>query len=201
MNPKLNEFRKKLIIETAHEYFKTYGYTNVQVEKIAKELEMGIGTIYSIFGSKEGLFLSWLFYIVNKAYQELKDQFEMQNNPIKQCEIFANFKLMYYEKNRSVFKDYIKNNPFFLKDATRGEDNPMKKIYLLLATSIERLIEKETNLMTKDAYHLAYLLDGIVDSYIEYYSDNEKVNLTSKTHETVRMFLNAIGMSNYEYEM
>ena len=56
--------------------------------------------------------------------------------------------------------------------------------------------------MTKDCYHLAYLLDGIVDSYIECYSEeNKEVNLVTKTKDVVRIFLNAIGMSDYEYEI
>lgn|SRR5574344_36910 len=199
MNQKLNEFRKKLIIETAHKYFKNSGYTNVQVDKIAKELEMGVGTIYSIFGSKEGLFLSWLFYVVNKAYLSLKEEFDKQENPIKQCENFAKFKLMYYEENKSVFRDYMKNNPFFLKETSRGEENPMKKIYLMLAEPIEKLIKDKKNLVVKNGYHLAYLLDGIVDSYIEYYSESQTVDLTSKTHDVIRIFLNSIGMYDYEY--
>lgn len=200
MNKKVNEFRKQLIIETAHEHFRTVGYANVQVDKLAKELGIGVGTIYSIFGSKEGLFLSWLFYIVNKAYNEIKDKMAVESNPLKQCEIFANFKLAYYEKNKSVFKDYIKNNPFFLKDATRGKENPMKKIYLLVSGAIEKLIEGQQGVFSSDSNHLAYLLDGIVDSFISYYSEKEEVDLTSKTSEVIKMFLNSIGMGGYKYE-
>lgn len=200
MNKKVNEFRKKLIIETAHEQFRTVGYANVQVDKLAKELGIGVGTIYSIFGSKEGLFLGWLFYVVNNAYLDIKEKFQNEKNPIKQCEIFANFKLAYYEKNKSVFKDYIKNNPFFLKDATRGKENPMKKIYLLVSESITKLIDGQDGLFSYDSNHLAYLLDGIVDSYISYYSEKEDVDLESKTSEVIRMFLNSIGMGGYKYE-
>lgn len=201
MNKKVNEFKKQLIIDAANTYFRADGYAGVQVDKIAKELEIGVGTIYSIFGSKEGLFVSWLFSVVNKVYKEINEEFKKQSNPLLQCEIFVKFKLTYYEKNKSVFKDYIKNNPFFLKDATRGIENPMKRIYMLIAKAIENLIEKENDLFNKDIYHLAYLLDGITDSYIEYYSEKEDVNLESKTREVIRMFLNAIGMNKYEYKV
>ena len=96
-------------------------------------------------------------------------------------------------------------NQFLLKDAVRGKENPMKKVYSLVAESIEELINKNgdiKNPLTKDYYYLAYLLDGIVDSYIECYSrEGEDVNLTTKTREVIRRFLNAIGMNGYEYEV
>ena len=51
-----------------------------------------------------------------------------------------------------------------------------------------------------DCYHLAYVLDGLVDSYIECYAqENNEINLVTKTKDVMRLFLNAIGMKDYEY--
>lgn len=202
LNDKITEFKKNLIIETSEKYFKEFGYAGTQIDKIAKELGIGVGTIYSFFGSKDGLFFNWLFSIMNKAYMEIKEQFEIEKNPILQCEIFVRYKLMYYEKNKSIFCDYMQNQ-FFLKDASRGKENPMKKVYKLVSNSIEKFINQErvVNEFVKDFYHLAYVLDGIVDSYIECYSQGQyDVNLVTKTDDVMRMFLNSIGMGNYEYQ-
>lgn len=204
MNEKVNKFKKNLVIEKAHEYFSKYGYTGVQVDKLAKELGIGVGTIYSLFGSKEGLFIGWLFNLMEKAYEEIKEQFEIQKDPLLQCEIFAKYKLTYYEKNKTVFKDYMQNQ-FFLNKASRGKDNPMKKVYSLVASAIEKLTEAhcdKNNPLVKDSYHLAYLLDGIIDSFIECYTyEDEGIDLVTKTREVIRLFLNSIGINGYKYEI
>lgn len=197
MNNKVAEFKKDLVIDAAKKYFVT-GYNGTQVDKIAKELGIGVGTIYSMFGSKEGLFLAWLFSIIDKAYEEMKLQFDAQKDPLLRCEIFVNFKLSYYEKNKSVLRDYMQNNQFFLKNSARRKENPMQKIYSLLAKAIEDLFDSRPYLKEKsptcDYMLLAYNLDGIVNSYIEYFvAEEQTVNFATKTWEIVIMFLNIIG--------
>lgn len=204
MNEKVNNFKKGLIIETAHKYFELYGYTGVQINKIAKDLGMGVGTIYSMFGSKEGLFQSWVFSLFEKAYAEVKAKFETESNPISKCVFFVNFKLSYYEKNKSILRDYMQNNPLFLKNTARKKENPMKKIYLLVADAIKEIID-QTNQKTseadaKDYYLLAYVLDSIINSYIERFSEDENVNYATKTDEVIKMFLNTIGVKELKYE-
>lgn len=206
MNDKINNFKRSLIIETAHKYFKLYGYTGVQIDKIAKELGIGVGTIYSMFGSKEGLFLSWVFSIIEGAYKELKAKFEDEKNPLLRCKIFVSFKLGYYEKNKSILRDYIQNNQIFLKNTARGKENPMKKIYALVADSIKELTKisgvNESKLITCDYYLLAYLLDSIINSYIERFTeDEENLNLTTKTDEVVKIFMNSIGVRELQNEI
>ncbi|MBP7212100.1 TetR/AcrR family transcriptional regulator [bacterium] len=201
MNQEVIEFKKKLIIDTAEKYFREFGYDGTQIDKIAKELSIGVGTIYSFFESKSGLFYHWLFSITETAYNEIKTQFEIEKKPILQCEIFVKYKFMYYEKNKSIFRDFLQNQTV-IKGANKGKENPMKKVYKLLAKSIEEFIkeEKVSNEFTKDCYNLAYVLDGLINSYIECYSqENPELNMITKTKDVMRMFLNAIGMGNYEY--
>ena len=72
LNEKVEEFKKKLILDTAHAYFSKYGYEKTQIDKIAKELSVGVGTIYGYFKSKEGLFMAWFEHIVDNAFNEIK---------------------------------------------------------------------------------------------------------------------------------
>lgn len=110
MNQEVIEFKKKLIIDTAEKYFREFGYDGTQIDKIAKELSIGVGTIYSFFESKSGLFYHWLFSITETAYNEIKTQFEIEKKPILQCEIFVKYKFMYYEKNKSIFRDFCRES-------------------------------------------------------------------------------------------
>ena len=46
MNPKDQESRKFKILESAHKLFSHYGFEKTTIEDIAKEAELGKGTIY-----------------------------------------------------------------------------------------------------------------------------------------------------------
>lgn len=202
MNKKINEFKRKLIIETAHKYFELHGYTGVQINIIAKELEIGVGTIYSMFGSKEGLFLACFFSLVEKAYEDVKTEFESEKNPISKCVYFVKYKLSYYEKKKSILRDYMQNNQLFLKNASRRKENPMRKIYDLVADAIKEIVKtNKVECQTQDYYLLAYLLDSITNSYIERFSEDENVNFATKTEEVIQMFLNTIGARELKYEV
>jgi len=199
MNNKINEFKRKLIIETAQKYFLLYGYAGVKIDKIAKELGIGVGTIYSMFGSKEGLFLSWTFSIIENAYEEIKAYCEIEKNPLLKCKYFINFKLGHYEKNKAVLRDYMQNNQLFLKNTARRKENPMKKVYNIIADVIKELIyqynPKNESPKKYDYYLLAYLLDSIINGYIERFCEmDENINLTTKSDEVLEMFLNTIGV-------
>lgn len=197
MNDKVNKFKRKLIIETAQKHFRLHGYTGVKIDAIAKELGIGVGTIYSMFGSKEGLFLSWTFSIMENAYQEIKVRFETEKNPLLKLKYYIDYKLGYYEKNKSVLRNYMENNQFFLKNTSRRKENPVKKVYNIIAEVIKELIQQsgEKDKIDKkyDYYLLAYLLDNIINGYIERFcEDDEDVNLTTKSDEVLKMFLSAI---------
>ena len=48
----VDELKKRLIIDTANKYFKISGYEKTQIDKISKELGIGVGTIYGYFKNK-----------------------------------------------------------------------------------------------------------------------------------------------------
>ena len=58
MNPKDQESRKFKILESAHKLFSHYGFEKTTIEDIAKEAELGKGTIYLEFDSKEAILMA-----------------------------------------------------------------------------------------------------------------------------------------------
>lgn len=177
MNDKINELRKNLIIETAGKYFQECGYEKTQIEKIAKELSIGVGTIYSYYGSKEGLFVAWLSFMVDNAYDELLAK--NVTSPIKKLKWFIEYKLNYYEKNKSTLRDYVYNNKLAL---TRN--NPINKLYSYIADGIKDCCPN------KDCHVLAVILDNVVNSYIE----SSKGDLSEKKDEILAMFLRILEL-------
>ncbi len=183
LNDKVDELKKNMILDAASEYFKTLGYEKTQIDKISKDLSIGVGTIYGYFKSKEGLFMAWLGRIIDTAYEELQKSCENVTNPIEKLAMVIDYKLGYFEKNRTTVKGYMENNQLFLRNISRRKEHPMAKIHEHCAEILKEL--KPMN--DSEAYLLANIFDGLLNTYIECFYEFE--NLTEKKQEILERFL------------
>ncbi len=188
LNEKVDELKKKLILDTASEYFGTLGYEKTQIDRISKDLSIGVGTIYGYFASKEGLFMAWLKSIIDKASNEMQEYCSSEVNPIEKLKMIVEYKIKYFEKNKTTIKGYMQNNQLFLRGISRRKEHPMAKVYNYCAEIIKALKPMEDN----DAYLLAIIFDGIINSYIECSLEND--NLIEKQDEIVERFLRLVGV-------
>lgn len=188
LNEKVDELKKKLILDTASEYFKTLGYEKTQIDKIAKDLSIGVGTIYGYFASKEGLFMAWLKYVIDNASAEMQEYCADVVNPIQKLKMVVEYKIKYFEKNRTTIKGYMQNNQLFLRGISRRKEHPMAKVYNYCAEIIKNL----KNMADNEAYLLATIFDGIINSYIECSLEDDI--LIEKQDEIVERFLRLVGV-------
>lgn len=188
LNEKVDELKKKMILDTASEYFKSLGYEKTQIDKISKDLSIGVGTIYGYFKSKEGLFLAWLQSIIDKAYVDLKNHCETSDEPVGKLKMIVEYKIKYFEKNKTTIKGYMENNQLFLRGISRRKEHPMAKVYEYCAEIIKDIKPVDDN----EAYLLASIFDGIINSYIE--CSLEEDNLIEKIDEIVERFLRLVGV-------
>ncbi len=169
VSEQIDNLRRTLILESAHKYFDTLGYEKTSIDKIAKDLSIGVGTIYQYYGSKQGLFYAWLDDIIENAYKEL--QRKKISDPLKKLYWYVEYKLNYYEKNIDKMGFYVKNPPY--------RHDPKRKLYDYIAQSLEELVPG------KDTLLLARILDSITNCYIAHTG----VNLMSRRDEIVETFL------------
>lgn len=188
LNEKVEELKKKMILDTASEYFKTLGYEKTQIDKIARDLSIGVGTIYGYFTSKEGLFMAWLKYIIDNASAEMQEYCADVVNPIQKLKMVVEYKIKYFEKNRTTIKGYMQNNQLFLRGISRRKEHPMAKVYNYCAEIIKNLKDMADN----EAYLLATIFDGIINSYIECSLEDDI--LIEKQDEIVERFLRLVGV-------
>lgn len=188
MNEKVDEFKKKMILDTASEYFKTFGYEKTQIDKIAKDLSVGVGTIYGYFASKEGLFMAWLKYVIDNASAEMQEYCADVINPFEKLKMVVDYKIKYFEKNKTTIKGYMQNNQLFLRGISRRKEHPMARAYQYCADIIKELKPMDDN----EAYLLATIFDGIINCYIE--NSFEEDNLSLKKDEIMERFLRLVGV-------
>ena len=163
----VDELKKRLIIDTANKYFKISGYEKTQIDKISKELGIGVGTIY----------------VIQNAYEEMKLTCDEVSSPVEKLEKMAEYKIKYFERNKTTIKAYMENNQLFLRGISRRKEHPMACVYAYSA-SIIREIKK----MSEDtAYLLANIFDSMINCYIECSSEND--DLMAKKNEIVKRFL------------
>lgn len=188
MNKKVDEFKKNLILETAHDYFRKYGYEKTKIEQISKELGIGVGKIYEYFNSKERLFIAYLEFTINNALKEIKEHCEKSVSPVEKLRTIVEYKIQYFEKNKTTIKGYMENNQLFLRGISRRKEHPMAKVYEYSAGIIRQIKPVSDD----EAYLLSSIFDGIINSYIE--CSSEEADLTSKTDEIMEKILKLIGV-------
>lgn len=127
MNNELTVRRKTEILEAATRIFARYGYRQTDVQYIAEDLNIGKGTIYRYFPSKEALFMA----AVDQGMQNLKTRIDtaVQNvqDPWQQVRKALQAYLNYFYHNpeiielfiqeRSEFKDRKKPTYFVYREA------------------------------------------------------------------------------------
>jgi len=183
LNEKVDELKKQMILETASEYFKTLGYGKTQIDKISKDLNIGVGTIYGYFKSKEGLFIAWLQNIINNVYEQMKEGCDKVSDPVEKLAVVIDYKVNYFEKNRVTVKSYMENNQLFLRGISRRKEHPMAIIHEFCADIIKEI----KPMIDNEAYLLANIFDGIINTYIECSFEDE--NLFGKKDEILERFL------------
>ena len=158
----VDELKKRLIIDTANKYFKISGYEKTQIDKISKELGIGVGTIYGYFKNKEGLFLAWLSSVIQNAYEEMKLTCDEVSSPVEKLEKMAEYKIKYFERNKTTIKAYMENNQLFLRGISRRKEHPMACVYAYSA-SIIREIKK----MSEDLQQTMYAISSAAYSQVQ----------------------------------
>ncbi len=188
LNEKVDELKKKLILDTASEYFKTLGYEKTQIDKISKELSIGVGTIYGYFNSKEGLFMAWFKRLIENAYSEMKEHCEISSSPVEKLALIIDYKIKYFQKNKMIIQGYMENNRFFMRGISSRKEHPMEKVYNYCADIIKEI----RPMANEEAYLLANIFDAIINSYIECSLNFEE--LIYKKEEIFKRFMCVVGI-------
>ena len=100
--------------------------------------------------------------------------------------MIVNYKIKYFEKNKTTIREYINNKQAGLRGISKSDENPMAKVFEYSANIIKEL--KPVNNL--EAYVLAKIFDGMINSYIECYKDIDE--LKEKSAEITERFLKLI---------
>ena len=181
---KMNKLKKELLLEEASKQFEETGYEQMKVTNLAKTAQVSVGTIYSLFNSKEGLYLAYIEHQINNFYLELEDRTLSKSSPKERIHIFIELKFSYYNQKRKAIEQSATNNPLFFNTLYKEHSKPFQKIYSYLAKCF---IELNPTFDEAGAMRMAFGINGFSDGYISQWLELNN-NLMSKVDEVSELF-------------
>lgn len=94
--------KKKQILEAALRVFSKKGFYPAKMDEIARAADIGKGTVYEYFSSKEKLFLDLSSYFMDEFKNACVKRVSLINNPEQKIKEFINLTISSFEE----FKDF-----------------------------------------------------------------------------------------------
>ena len=189
---KMNELKKELLLEEASKVFEDIGYEKMKIADLAKTAKVSVGTIYALFNSKEGLYLSYLEHQINNFFAELEDKVLAKATPSEKIHTFIELKFSYYTQKRKAVEQSATNNPLFFNTLVQEHSEAFQKIYNYLEKCFMELNPK----IDKDkATRMAFAIKGFSDGYISLWLELDD-NLMEKVDEVSKLFIDMVEGSN-----
>ncbi len=183
VDEKINEIKKAMYLKAIAKFIDKSGQKDLKINELAKHLEISVGTIYNLFGSKEELYTEYLIYKLRNFLEELITN--ESNNPFDNLKVYLNAKYrIFLQFNVNESRPPITNDTFFFHKLDVNNHPVVNEIYFFLERQFKFLIPNSKY----DYYHLSILFkkfsDGFIESYLLKKYDNENI-----VEETMELFL------------
>lgn len=167
------ELRRRAILEAAKEVFLEKGFESARMEDIAERCELGKGTLYFYFRSKEELYLALLQEGVNELFErienKLEEEGEVEEVLRKVGEEFWNF----YEDNKAFFRLFVfgrRRVSFIPEEVRRSNVNRGIRYLQRFSELLKKGIEKGS-FREDDPWRLAVLCWALMVGALFLYDD------------------------------
>ncbi len=95
--------KRERILRAAAELFAGKDYHRVLIDEVARSAEVGKGTVYRHFKTKEDLFVAVLSYAVDLATERLRAKIERASDPVEQLRVACKQALRFFRENGHLF--------------------------------------------------------------------------------------------------
>ena len=186
---KIHDLKKELLLQEASKLFEEVGYEQMKVAGLAKIAHVSVGTIYTIFSSKEGLYLAYIEHQIKKFFAELEEKTASFTLAQEKIRAFIELKFLYYTQKKRAIQSGTTNNPLFFNTLAQEHSEAFEKIYLFIQ---ECFIELNPKIDTQKAKRLSYAFNGFSDGYISLWLENGD-DLMHYIDEVCELFTNMLG--------
>jgi AcrR family transcriptional regulator len=186
MKQKMRELKRELMLEEAGRLFNRDGYENMKVAELAENIGVSVGSIYTMFGSKENLYNNYIISQIEHHFGLIRQEMEKYDDPVTRLRELVKIKFSAMIKNRNALRESIVNDPTFFLNMGDEEDALME-LFSYIAANVMTPLQEQLQ-CSKPPMEMLFLFDGLTIGVIKYWMITDG-NLMDKTDEVVDNFL------------
>ncbi|WP_304546171.1 TetR/AcrR family transcriptional regulator [Sulfurimonas microaerophilic] len=188
LKKKVQELKRDLILEEASKLFQNEGYENMKVAELASNVGVSVGSIYTIFGSKENLYNNYILNQIDYYLEILENKIKDVNDPYKKLQILTNIKFQAFTSHKNVLHIGV-NHPLFYINTYNftDEDDVMMHVYRFISENIMESLREKVN-TSKTSMEMTLLYDSISTAMVKHWVIVND-DLMQKSDELVESFL------------
>jgi len=180
--------KKELLLKEASLMFEDVGYEQMKVASLAKSAQVSVGTIYALFHSKEGLYLTYIEHQINNFFIELENKTSATMTPTQKIHLFIELKFSYYTQKRKAIEQSATNNPLFFNTLAQEHSEAFQKIYSYLEKCFREI---NPEIGQEKATRMAFAINGFSDGYISLWLECRD-DLMQRVDEVSVLFINMV---------
>lgn len=105
------EQRKNVIIDAAEKLFFSRGFDNVSMEELAKEVELGKGTLYLYFKNKDALFFAIILRKMDKLHEIFRECADLKVSGREKSKLMGKRYFEFVHENKEYYQMVCTNGP------------------------------------------------------------------------------------------
>ncbi|MDP3466243.1 MAG: TetR/AcrR family transcriptional regulator [Sulfuricurvum sp.] len=189
LHDKIHALKRDTILEAAAKIFEEHGYQTMKITDLAREVKISVGTIYTIFESKDQLYMAYIQHQIDLFLEQLLISTPTDGSADEKLLHFITMRFDICIQKHKAIDTYLINNPVFDYVLTSGEANPIRKIYDYLASLIQPIQPPEPS---RSPIELAYLLEGLCHAEVKLWLNSPAVDLAAKSIPLHNLFLTLV---------
>jgi len=190
---KAQELKRELILEEATRLFIQDGYENMKISDLAKNAGVSVGTIYTMYGSKETLYNHYVMNQIEYYIELIKEELQHHSDHLEMLKVITKIHFTAIIKNKNALKESIVSDPTFFLNIGSDEDNPLMHLYSYISETVMRPLLSEMG-CKKDPLEIFFLYDGITLGMTKYWIV-QGGDLMDRVDEAIETFLLIIKRS------
>jgi AcrR family transcriptional regulator len=192
LKERLKQVKREAILNEASVLFNDVGYEQMKIADLAKNVGVSVGTVYTMFGSKENLFNNCILQEIREAAEKLEEAIQSCSDPVERLRAILAIKFTAITKNRKALEASVVHDPTFFFAHDGEEDSPMRILQDYIAEEV--MVPLLNGRSDREPLELVYLLDGLSIGMIKYWMVADG-DLMERVDETVDLFLKIVKES------
>jgi len=158
------ENKQVRILNAALERFNHFGFLKTTVDEIAKQAQVGKGTIYSYFNNKEDILLALVDREFTKGFTVIAEAMDQEKTAIGKLKKMLQTSIDYFHTNKLVSK-VMAMDPGLVLSVITEKNREYQKLSIAGIKSILEQGQREGVFRKVDTERVAYTIDSLIRSF------------------------------------